>query len=379
MARTIYVQSGAKIKVIGCGGGGCNAVTRMVRENIRGVEFIAMNTDAQALAITEAPTRVQLGEKATRGLGAGGDNKMGHKAAEESREELRQLVAGSDMVFITAGMGGGTGTGSAPVVAELAKETGALTIAIVTKPFGFEGTHRMKVAEEGIAELMPRVDTLVLIPNDRLFDICDAKTGVDGAFRMADEVLCNGVQAIAEVITVPGLINLDFADVRSVMKDAGPAWMSIGKGGGGSNRAVEAAKMALTSPLLDVSIEGSKGVIFNITGDSSLTLYEVNAAADVIRKSVDPDANVIFGVSIDENMGKDVRMTLIATGFATKEGMAGAAREREIYRQLKNLKSEDELSIPSFMRNRSTMAKPRPNPAPSQTAQPSGFGRRPQW
>ena len=379
MARTIYVQSGAKIKVIGCGGGGCNAVTRMVRENIRGVEFIAMNTDAQALAITEAPTRVQLGEKSTRGLGAGGDNKMGHKAAEESREELRQLVAGSDMVFITAGMGGGTGTGSAPVVAELAKETGALTIAIVTKPFGFEGTHRMKVAEEGIAELMPRVDTLVLIPNDRLFDICDAKTGVDGAFRMADEVLCNGVQAIAEVITVPGLINLDFADVRSVMKDAGPAWMSIGKGGGGSNRAVEAAKQALTSPLLDVSIDGSKGVIFNITGDSSLTLYEVNAAADVIRKSVDPDANVIFGVSIDENMGKEVRMTLIATGFATKEGMAGAAREREIYRQLKNLKSEDELSIPSFMRNRSTMAKPRPNPAPSQTAQPVGFNRRPQW
>jgi len=351
----------------------------MVRENIRGVEFIAMNTDAQALAITEAPTRVQLGEKSTRGLGAGGDNKMGHKAAEESREELRQLVAGSDMVFITAGMGGGTGTGSAPVVAELAKETGALTIAIVTKPFGFEGTHRMKVAEEGIAELMPRVDTLVLIPNDRLFDICDAKTGVDGAFRLADEVLCNGVQAIAEVITVPGLINLDFADVRSVMKDAGPAWMSIGKGGGGSNRAVEAAKQALTSPLLDVSIDGSKGVIFNITGDSSLTLYEVNAAADVIRKSVDPDANVIFGVSIDENMGKDVRMTLIATGFATKEGMAGAAKEREIYRQLKNLKSEDELSIPSFMRNRSTMNKPRPNPAPSQTAQPTGFGRRPQW
>ena len=379
MARTIYVQSGAKIKVVGCGGGGCNAVTRMVRENIRGVEFIALNTDAQALAITEAPTRVQLGEKATRGLGAGGDNKMGHKAAEESREELRQLVAGSDMVFITAGMGGGTGTGSAPVVAELAKEAGALTIAIVTKPFGFEGTHRMKVAEEGIAELMPRVDTLVLIPNDRLFDICDSKTGVDGAFRMADEVLCNGVQAIAEVITVPGLINLDFADVRSVMKDAGPAWMSIGKGGGGANRAAEAAKQALTSPLLDASIEGSKGVIFNITGDSSLTLYEVNAAADVVRKAVDPDANVIFGVSIDENMGRDVRMTLIATGFATKEGMAGAAQEREIYRQLKNLKSEDELSIPSFMRNRGSLASRRPNPAPSQMAQPTGFGRRPQW
>jgi cell division protein FtsZ len=354
LARTIYVQSGARIKVVGCGGGGCNAITRMVRENIRGVEFIAMNTDAQHLAITEAPTRIQLGEKNTRGLGAGGDNKVGHKAAEESREEIRQIVAGSDMVFITAGMGGGTGTGSAPVVAEMAKEIGALTIAIVTKPFSFEGSHRMKVAEEGIAELMPRVDTLVLIPNDRLFEICDNRTGVDGAFRMADEVLCNGVQAIAEVITVPGLINLDFADVRSVMKDGGPAWMSIGKSKGGSNRAVDAAKQALTSPLLDVSIEGSKGVIFNITGDSSLTLYEVNAAADVIRKAVDPDANVIFGVSIDENMGKEVEMTLIATGFATREEMAGAAHEREMYQQLRNIKSEDELSIPSFMRNRGT-------------------------
>ena len=354
MARTIYVQSGARIKVVGCGGGGCNAITRMVRENIRGVEFIAMNTDAQHLAITEAPTRIQLGEKNTRGLGAGGDNKMGHKAAEESREEIRQIVAGSDMVFITAGMGGGTGTGSAPVVAEMAKEIGALTIAIVTKPFSFEGSHRMKVAEEGIAELMPRVDTLVLIPNDRLFEICDNRTGVDGAFRMADEVLCNGVQAIAEVITVPGLINLDFADVRSVMKDGGPAWMSIGKSKGGSNRAVDAAKQALTSPLLDVSIEGSKGVIFNITGDSSLTLYEVNAAADVVRKAVDPDANVIFGVSIDENMGKEVEMTLIATGFATREEMVGAAHEREIYQRLRDIKSEDELSIPSFMRNRNT-------------------------
>jgi cell division protein FtsZ len=373
VARTIYVQSGAKIKVIGCGGAGCNAVTRMVRENIRGVEFIAMNTDAQHLAITEAPMRIQLGEKNTRGLGAGGDNKMGHKAAEESREEIRQVVQGCDMVFITAGMGGGTGTGSAPVVAEMAKEAGALTIAIVTKPFGFEGTHRSKVAEEGIAELMPRVDTLVLIPNDRLFDICDQKTGVDGAFKMADEVLCNGVQAIAEVITVPGLINLDFADVRSVMKDAGPAWMSIGKGKG-PNRAVEAAKQALNSPLLDVSIDGSRGVIFNVAGDSSLTLYEVNAAADVIRKAVDPDANVIFGVIVDQNMDSEVRLTLIATGFATKEGMAGAAREREIYRMLKNVKSDEELEIPAFMRQRGMMASRRPVPvAPSA----SSFGRRP--
>ena len=378
MARTIHVQSDAKIKVIGCGGGGCNAVTRMVRENIRGVEFIAMNTDAQHLAITEAPTRIQLGEKNTRGLGAGGDNRMGQKAAEESLDDIRQVVAGADMVFVTAGMGGGTGTGSAPVVAEMAKSIGALTIAIVTKPFSFEGAHRSRVAEEGIAELMPRVDTLVIIPNDRLFEICDSKTGVDGAFQLADEVLCNGVQAIAEVITVPGLINLDFADVRSVMKDAGPAWMSIGRGGGCPNRAVEAAKQALTSPLLDVTVDGSKGVIFNITGDSSLTLYEVNAAADVVRKAVDPDANVIFGVSIDENMGREVRMTLIATGFATKEGMAGAAREREIYRQLRNLKSEDELAIPAFMRNRGSLASRR-NPTPTQAPQPVAPSRRFSW
>ncbi len=382
MAKTLYIQSAAKIKVIGCGGAGCNAITRMVREQIRGVEFVAMNTDAQALAITEAPIRIQLGEKNTRGLGAGGDNRMGHAAAEESRDEIRQVVAGADMVFITAGMGGGTGTGSAPVVAAMAKETGALTIAIVTKPFGFEGTHRMKVAEEGIAELTPNVDTLVLIPNDRLFDICDQKTGVDGAFKLADEVLCNGVQAIAEVITVPGLINLDFADVRSVMKDAGPAWMSIGHGKG-SNRAVDAAKQALQSPLLDVSIDGSKGVIFNVAGDSSLTLYEVNAAADIIRKAVDPDANVIFGVLVDPNMNSEVRLTLIATGFATKEGMAGAAREREIFRALRNLKSEDELEVPSFMRQRGMLASRRPAPLTNATSPNNGksigmgMGRRP--
>lgn len=350
MAKTSYVPSGARIKVIGLGGAGCNAVTRMVREQIRGVEFIAMNTDSQHLAVTEAAVRIQLGERITRGLGAGGDHIMGRKAADESRDEIKQALAGADMIFITAGMGGGTGTGSAPLVAELSKQGGALTIAVVTKPFSFEGNHRNRVAEEGIMDLIDKVDTLVIIPNDRLLDLCDQKTGVDGAFKMADEVLHHGVQAIAEVVTVPGLINLDFADIRTVMKDAGPAWMSIGRGSG-QNRAVDAAKQALASPLLDVSIEGAKGVLFNIAGSSSLSLFEVNHAAEVIRQSVDPDANVIFGVVLDPNMGNEIRLTLIATGFTTKEALTGASREKELTRLLKGLKSE-ELDIPSFLRQR---------------------------
>jgi len=228
MAKTSFVPNPARIKVFGCGGGGSNAITRMVREEIQGVEFIAVNTDAQALAITEAPVRLQIGEKVTRGLGAGGDHNMGQKAAEESRDEIKELMAGADMVFVTAGMGGGTGTGSAPIVAQIAKESGALTIAVVTKPFTFEGSHRAKVAQEGISRLLGKVDTLIIIPNDRLLDLADNKTGVDAAFKMADDVLRHGVQAISEVITVPGMINLDYADVKAVMKDAGPAWMSIG-------------------------------------------------------------------------------------------------------------------------------------------------------
>jgi cell division protein FtsZ len=292
MAKTSFVPNPAKIKVIGLGGGGCNAVTRMVREEIQGVEFIAMNTDAQALAITEAPTRIQLGEKLTRGLGVGGDHAMGLKAAEESRDELKELVNGADMVFITCGLGGGTGTGAAPLIAEVSKQSGALTIAVVTKPFTFEGTHRTQVAEEGVVHLLSKVDTLIIIPNDRLLDLCDKKTAVDSAFRLADDVLRHGVQAIAEVITVPGLINLDFADVKAVMKDAGPAWMSIGRGSGQS-RATDAAREALASPLLDVSINGSKGVLFNVVGGSDLSLFEVNEAAEVIKQAVDPDANII--------------------------------------------------------------------------------------
>jgi len=349
MAKTSFVPNPAKIKVIGLGGGGSNAITRMVREEIQGVEFIAMNTDAQALAITEAPTRIQLGEKLTRGLGVGGDHSLGQKAADESRDELAEAVAGSDMVFITGGMGGGTGTGAAPVIAEIAKQSGALTIAIVTRPFTFEGSHRCQVADEGITRLLSKVDTLIIIPNDRLLNICDPQTNVDNAFKLADDVLRHGVQAISEVITVPGLINLDFADIKAVMKDAGPAWMSMGIGSG-KNRAAEAAKEALASPLLDVSVEGSRGVLFNVVGGSSLTLVEVNEAAEVIKEAVDPEANIIFGVAHDPNMNKEIRITLIATGFASKIGLAGVSREDELAQLLKGLKSEEELDVPSFLR-----------------------------
>jgi cell division protein FtsZ len=349
MAKTSFNANPAKIKVIGLGGGGCNAITRMVREQIRGVEFIGANTDAQALAITEAPVRVQLGEKLTRGLGVGGDHIQGGKAAEESRDELRELIAGADMVFITCGMGGGTGTGAAPVVAEISKQTGALTIAVVTKPFTFEGVHRNEVANDGIVRLLGKVDTLIIIPNDRLLDLCDDKTGVDSAFKMADDVLRHGVQAIAEVITVPGMINLDFADVKAVMKDAGPAWMSIGVGSS-KNRAVDAAKEALASPLLDVSIDGAKGVLFNVAGGPGLTLFEVNEAAEVIRQAVDPAANIIFGVVQDPGLKEEIRITLIATGFASKLGLAGVSREDEFTQLLKGLKSEEELDVPAFLR-----------------------------
>ena len=349
MAKSSFVANPARIKVIGLGGGGSNAITRMVREEIQGVEFIAMNTDAQALAVTEAPIRIQLGEKLTRGLGVGGDHNLGQKAAEESREELSEIVSGADMVFVTCGMGGGTGTGSAPVVAEIAKQSGALTIAVVTKPFNFEGVNRTQVANEGITRLMGKVDTLIIIPNDKLLTLCDQKTGVDSAFKLADDVLRHGVQAIAEVITTPGLINLDFADVKSIMKDAGPAWMSIGHGSG-QNRAVEAAKEALASPLLDVSINGSKAVLFNVVGGTSLTLFEVNEAADVIRQAVDPEANIIFGVAHDSEMDNDVRITLIATGFVAKLGLTGAGQEDELTQLLKGIKSEDELDVPSFLR-----------------------------
>jgi cell division protein FtsZ len=346
MAKTIFTPSPAKIKAIGVGGGGCNAITRMVREGIRGVDFIAMNTDAQALALVEAPTRIQLGEKLTKGLGVGGDHKIGAKAAEESRQLIEELVEGADMVFINAGMGGGTGTGGIPVVAEIAKASGALTIGVVTKPFPFEGGHRTEVAEEGILQLSDKVDTLIIIPNDRLLKLCDPKTTVDQAFRLADDALRLGVQAISEVVTVPGLINLDFADIKSVMKDAGPAWMSVGKGSG-QNRAAEAAKAALASPLLDVSISGAQGVLFNITGGSSLTLFECNEAAQVISQAVDPRANIIFGVVFDSDMDSEIRITVIATGFSSQYGK-GMPRADELRRLLRT--GGETLDVPSFLR-----------------------------
>ncbi len=365
MARASYVPNPAKIKVIGLGGGGCNVITRMVREGVRGVEFIGMNTDAQALALSEAPTRVQLGEKLTRGLGAGGSHLVGQKAAEESRDEIRTVLAGADMVFVTAGMGGGTGTGSAPVVADVAKQAGALTIGVVTKPFGFEGRHRSDVAQEGINNLLHVVDTLVIIPNDRMLTMVDQKTSVDSAFKLTDDVLLRGVQAIAEVITVPGVINLDFADVKAIMKDAGPAWMSVGRSSG-AHRAIDAAKEALNSPLLDVAIEGARGVLFNVIGDETLTLFEVNEAAKIIKQSVDPDANIIFGVAHDDDLKGEVSITLVATGFNSpnRPMVWGTAKDDEIVHYLTDLrKSEEEMDTPSFLR-RPTFGHRRDLPIP---------------
>jgi len=346
MAKSISSPIPAKIKAIGIGGGGCNAINRMVRQGVTGVDFIAMNTDAQALALSEAPTRIQLGEKLTRGLGVGGHHEIGQKAAEESRQIIEELVEGSDMVFVNAGMGGGTGTGGIPTVAEIAKNSGALTIGVVTKPFGFEGGHRTQVAEEGILNLTDKVDTLIIIPNDRLLHLCDAKTSVDNAFKLADDALMLGVQSISEVVTVPGLINLDFADIKSVMKDAGPAWMSVGRGSG-QNRAAEAARAALASPLLDVSIKGSRGVVFNITGGPSLTLFECNEAAEVIGQAVDPNANIIFGVVNDPEMpDSEIKITVIATGFGGEHNQV-VSRE-ELRRMIKG--GGEALDVPSFLR-----------------------------
>ncbi|MBR4082558.1 MAG: cell division protein FtsZ [Clostridia bacterium] len=307
-------MSFASIKVVGCGGGGNNAVNRMVDAGLRGVEFISINTDRQALALSNAQTKIQIGEKMTKGLGAGAVPEVGRRAAEESREEIAQALKGADLVFVTAGMGGGTGTGAAPIVAEIARDLGALTISVVTKPFAFEGKQRMKNAEMGIADLKQRVDTLVVIPNDRLLQVVSKGTTMLEAFRIADDVLRQGIQGISDLIAVPAMINLDFADVKTVMESGGMAHMGIGTGTG-ENRMVEAAKNAISSPLLETNIDGARAVLINITGGEDISIIDINEAANLVMQAADPEANIIFGAGIDETMGDEVRITVIATGF----------------------------------------------------------------
>lgn len=314
MDEMIPGENFAQIKVIGVGGGGGNAVNRMINEGLGGVEFIAVNTDNQALMLSKAKTRVRIGDKLTRGLGAGGDPEIGRKAAEESSEDLLEVLRGADMVFVACGMGGGTGTGASPVVAQIAKELGALTIGVVTRPFTFEGTRRSQMAKAGIEALKSQVDTLIVIPNDRLLQIADKRSTLQQAFSLADDVLRQGIQGISELITIPGLINLDFADVRTIMSEGGAALMAVGRADG-DDRARQAAEQAITSGLLDVTIDNARGILFSITGGSDLTLFEVNEAAAIIKDSAHPECNLIFGAHVDESMGDEVHITVIATGF----------------------------------------------------------------
>ena len=315
----VEVQDFAKIKVVGCGGGGNNAVNRMIIEGLRNVEFIGINTDKQALILSHANHKIQIGDKLTKGLGAGANPGIGKKAAEESRDEIEAAIKGADMVFITAGMGGGTGTGAAPVVAEIAKSLDILTVGVVTKPFPFEGRKRMMQAEMGIKDLKEKVDTLVTIPNERLLTMVDKKTSLMEAFKVADDVLRQGVQGISDLITIPGIVNLDFADVRTIMFDKGLAHMGVGRGNG-ENRAQDAAKQAIASPLLETSILGATGVLLNITGGADLGLLEINEAAEIVQEAADPDANIIFGAVIDEGLKDEIRITVIATGFESERG-----------------------------------------------------------
>lgn len=307
----------ASIKVIGVGGGGSNAVNRMIDSGLQGVDFLVANTETQALDNSKADIKIQLGEKLTKGLGAGANPQVGEEAAQESREEITKALQGSDMVFVTAGMGGGTGTGAAPIVAECAREMGALTVGVVTKPFTFEGKSRKNQADKGIEMLTSKVDTIIVIPNDKLLQVVDKKTPLNEAFRTADDVLRQGIKGISDLITVPGLINLDFADVKTIMTNQGEALMGIGIGEG-ENRAVDAAKMAINSPLLETSIEGAKGILLNITGSGDLSLFEINEAAEIISEAADPEANIIFGSVIDENLGDRVQITVVATGFGAQ-------------------------------------------------------------
>ena len=337
----------AKIKVIGAGGGGNNAVNRMISANLQGVDFICVNTDAQCLSFSHAQTRIQIGSKLTKGLGAGANPEIGKKAAEESRDEIIKSLESSDMVFVTAGMGGGTGTGAAPIVAEIAKKHGALTVGVVTRPFTFEGKKRASQAEIGIQELKEKVDTLIVIPNDRLLQVADKNTSISDAFKIADDILRQGVQGISDLIAVPGLINLDFADVKTIMMDAGSALMGIGRATG-DKRAIEAANMAISSPLLETSIEGAKGVLLNVTGGSDLGLFEVNEVAEIIASAADPEANIIFGAVVDERLEDELRVTVIATGFDEKKQLEGALNKEVDVNPFAN----DDLDIPIFLRRR---------------------------
>ncbi len=365
----------ARIKVVGVGGGGCNAVNRMIAEGIQGIEFIAVNTDSQALTQSLAQTRVRIGDKTTRGLGAGGDPEIGRKAAEESADDLYNILKGSDMVFITAGMGGGTGTGSSPIISQIAREVNALTIGVVTRPFTFEGSHRMQSAELGIQNLKNQADTLIVIPNDRLLQIVDKRSSLQDAFKVADDVLLQGIQGISELITVPGLINLDFADVRTIMSEGGAALMAVGRASG-EERARKAAEMAISSELLDITIDGARGILFNVSGGDNLTLMEVNDAAAIIKETAHPDVNFIFGAVINPELGDEIRLTVIATGFdststrtrmqrtrftETMEKAAGAPSKKEnkenlVQRDFAKISSQlyntDEVEIPAYLRNR---------------------------
>jgi cell division protein FtsZ len=372
--QVIESESFARIKVVGVGGGGCNAVDRMIDEGLQGVDFVAINTDAQALLLSKATTRVRIGEKLTRGLGSGGNPEQGRKAAEESAEELYEVLKGSDMVFVTSGMGGGTGTGASAIVAQVAKEVGALTIGVVTRPFTFEGSRRIQTAEAGIAKLKEQSDTLIVIPNDRLLQIVDKRANLQEAFKMADDVLRQGVQGISELITVPGLINLDFADVRTIMSEGGAALMAVGTAKG-DERAREAAEKAISSQLLDITIDGARGILFNVTGGPDLTLFEVNQAAAIIKETAHPDVNLIFGAVIDPAMKDQVRITVIATGFertgvprhiietpkprvetrqvehAEVAEPVSAGKPKKADFQPRTFNTED-LDIPTFLRNR---------------------------
>jgi len=362
-------ESYAQIRVVGVGGGGTNAVNRMIAEGLQGVDFIAVNTDAQALMLSKAVKRVRIGDKLTRGLGAGGNPEIGEKAADESADELYEVLRGSDMVFITSGMGGGTGTGASPTVARIAKEVGALTIGVVTRPFTFEGHKRSASAEAGINKLKEHVDTLIAIPNDRLLEIVDKRASLQQAFSVADDVLRQGIQGISELITVPGLINLDFADVKTIMSEGGVALMAVGQASG-DDRAAQAAQQAITSKLLDITIGGARGILFNVTGGPGLTLFEVNQAAAIIKETAHPDVNLIFGAVIDENMGDTVRVTVIATGFehtspTRRRSIASAQREAvqkpapaqanaaSAFEFAVREFDRDDLEIPAFLRKRS--------------------------